>query len=213
MKEENKIFPENIIKIKDEYYYCINDIIYKGEKCEIYRGKESSNDIIGLNNSLSSSLSICVKSEPPFLKYPELSKEYLILNSLQKYLDKDINGNIPCPFIPKIYNFYQNNDSPSFLIEQLLGSSIDTIFKMCHRKFSIMSTLIIIKQMLEITSAVPHSRGKCTVYRCYLHTLTEEVRAVLQHFRKGDIEHEMLSKSGQMESCFHCIILPFIVLT
>ncbi len=158
MKEENKIFPENIIKIKDEYYYCINDIIYKGEKCEIYRGKESSNDIIGSNNSLSSSLSICVKSEPPFLKYPELSKEYLILKSLQKYLDKDINGNIPCPFIPKIYNFYQNNDSPSFLIEQLLGSSIDTIFKMCHRKFSIMSTLIIIKQILEIIQKL-HEKG------------------------------------------------------
>ena len=161
MKEENEIIPENIIKIKDEYFYCINDIIYKGEKCEIYRGKQYSNIIIDSNNSTNSynsSLSICVKREPPFLKYPELSKEYSILNYLQKFLEKDSNGNIPCPFIPKIYNFYQNNDSPSFLIEQLLGSSIDTIFKMCHKSFSIMSTLIIIKQILEIIQKL-HEKG------------------------------------------------------
>lgn len=150
MKEKNDIIPENIIVIKDEYYYCINNLIYKGQKSEIYRGRQKTNNIIDSNNSYSSTLTICVKKEPPFLKYPELEKEFSILEKLQVFLEKDENGNILCPFIPKIYKFYKSVDSPSFLIEQLLGNSIDTIFKMCGRKFSIMATLNVIKQMLDI---------------------------------------------------------------
>ena len=150
MKEKSDITPENIIVIKDEYYYCINNLIYKGEKSEIYRGRQKTNNIIDSNNSYSSALTICVKKEPPFLKYPELEKEYLILEKMQTFLEKDETGNIPCPFIPKIYKFFKSDDSPSFLIEQLLGNSVDTIFKMCRRKFTIMATLNIIKQMLDI---------------------------------------------------------------
>ena len=158
MKEPNIIIPENIIVIKDEYYYCTNNIIYKGEKSEIFRGKQKTSKIIDLNNSLTPSLSICVKKEFPFLKYPELSKEHSILEYLQQFLEKDKNGNIPCPFIPKIYNFYPSSESPSFLIEQLLGSSIGTVFKMCNRKFSIISTLIIIQQILQIIQKL-HEKG------------------------------------------------------
>ena len=150
MKERSDITPENIIVIKDEYYYCINNLIYKGQKSEIYRGRQKTNNIIDSNNSYSSALTICVKKEPPFLKYPELEKEYLILEKMQTFLEKDETGNIPCPFIPKIYKFFKSDDSPSFLIEQLLGNSVDTIFKMCRRKFTIMATLNIIKQMLDI---------------------------------------------------------------
>ena len=40
MKEPTEIIPENIIIIKDKYYYCTNNIIYKGKKSEIYRGKQ-----------------------------------------------------------------------------------------------------------------------------------------------------------------------------
>ena len=158
MDEPNSIIPENIVIIKDEYYYCTNNLIYKGEKCEIYRGKQKSNNIIDSNNIYGPSLSICVKKEFPFLKYPELAKEHSMLEYLQKYLEKDINGNIPCPFIPKLYKFYPSIDSPSFLIEELLGSSVDTIFKMCKRKFTIMSTLLIIKQMLKIIQNL-HEKG------------------------------------------------------
>ena len=158
MDEPNSINPENIIIIKDEYYYCTNNLIYKGKKCEIYRGKKKSNNIIDSNNLSGPSLSICVKKEFPFLKYPELEKEHSMLEYLQKYLEKDINGNIPCPFIPKLYKFYPSIDSPSFLIEELLGSSVDIIFKMCNRKFTIMSTLLIIKQILNIIQKL-HEKG------------------------------------------------------
>ena len=49
-------------------------------------------------------------------------------------------------------------------------------------------------------SAVPHGRGESSVNRSYLHTFTEEIGTMLQHFRKGDIEHEMLGKPRKMES-------------
>ena len=158
MKEKSDITPENIIVIKDEYYYCINNLIYKGEKSEIYRGRQKTNNIIDSNNSYSSALTICVKKEPPFLKYPELDIEFNILNYLQQFLQEDENGFIPCPFVPQIYNYYHNNDSPSFLIEKLYGNSLNAIFKMCKYKFSFMSSLILMEQMISIIESL-HSKG------------------------------------------------------
>ena len=158
MKDSKGIMPENIIIIKDEYYYCTNNLIYKGDKCEIYAGREKTAYIIDSNNSYAPSLSICVKKEPPYLKYPKLIKESSNLKSLQKFLEKDENGNIPCPFIPKMYNYYPSSKTSSFLVEQLLGNSVDTIFKMCNRKFSLMSSLIIIKQILQIIQNL-HEKG------------------------------------------------------
>ena len=155
MKESAAIIPENIIIIKDEYYYCTNNIIYKGEKSEIFKGKQKINNMINLTNS---GFDCCIKRELPFLKYPELSKEYSTLNYLQRYLEKDNNGIVPCPFIPKIFNYYPSSESSSFLIQQLLGSSIDTIFKICQKKFSLMSSIIIIQQMIKIIQKL-HEKG------------------------------------------------------
>lgn len=158
MDEEIKIIPENIVIIKDDYYYCTNDLIYKGRKSEIYRGREKKDNPLEINNPYASPFTICVKKEPPYIKYPELSNEHSILNYLQEFLEKDINGNIKCPFIPKLYDFYPNKDNPSFLIQQLLGSSIDTVFKMCNRKFSIMTSLILVQQMINIIQKL-HENG------------------------------------------------------
>ena len=158
MRDSNDVLPENIIIIKDEYYYCTDNLIYKGDKCQIYGGREKTSNMIDSNNSYSPSLSICVKKEPPFLQYPKLIKESSNLKKLQKFLEKDENGNIPCPFIPKMYNYYPSSDTPSFLVEELLGNSVDSIFKMCNRKFSIMSSLIIVKQILKIIQNL-HEKG------------------------------------------------------
>ena len=159
MKDSEKdIIPENIIIIRNEYYYCTNDIIYKGNKAEIYKGRDKSNFIISSNNSYDTSFSICIKKEPPFLKYPELEKEYYILNYLQKFLNEEKKGSPSSTYIPKIYNFYHNDDSPSFLIEKLYGNSVDSIFKMCKRKFSLKVSLILVQQMLGIIRSL-HEKG------------------------------------------------------
>ena len=150
MEKSTEITPENIIIIKDEYYYCTNHLIYKGNKSEIYKGNKKTSNSFDLYEFYGTSLPVCIKVEKPFLKYPELSKEYSILNYLQKFLEKDSNNQIQCPFIPIIYNYYPRIDTPSYLVTQLLGSSVDTIFKMCHRKISIMSSLILVQQMVRI---------------------------------------------------------------
>ena len=159
--QQKEIIPENIIIIKDEYYYCTNDIIYKGNKSEIYKGREKSNFIISSTNSYDTSFSICIKKEPPFIKYPELQKEYNILKYLQKFIPGGEMGDPFHPtttYIPKIYNYFHNDNSPSYLIEKLYGNSLDSIFKMCKKNFSLKCTIILIQQMLRIIQSL-HDKG------------------------------------------------------
>ena len=151
MEDPEGIKAENIIIIEDEYFYCTNDLLYKGNKSEIYKGREKSELKLNSNNSYSIPFTICIKKENPYLKFPELETEFNILNYLQEFI-------VPCPFLPKIYKYYHNEDSPSFLLEKLYGNSLDSIFKMCKYNFSFMSTLILMEQMIGIVESL-HSKG------------------------------------------------------
>ena len=158
MEDPEGIKAENIIIIEDEYFYCTNDLLYKGNKSEIYKGREKSELKLNSNNSYSIPFTICIKKENPYLKFPELETEFNILNYLQEFLNKNEDGIVPCPFLPKIYKYYHNEDSPSFLLEKLYGNSLDSIFKMCKYNFSFMSTLILMEQMIGIVESL-HSKG------------------------------------------------------
>ena len=158
MEDPEGIKAENIIIIEDEYFYCTNDLLYKGNKSEIYKGREKSELKLNSNNSYSIPFTICIKKENPYLKFPELETEFNILNYLQEFLNKNEDGIVPCPFLPKIYKYYHNEDSPSFLLEKLYGNSLDSIFKMCKYNFSFMSTLILMEQMIRIVESL-HSKG------------------------------------------------------
>lgn len=141
-------YPENIKIINDKFFYCTDDLIYKGNKSEIYKGRYMTEYKITSNNSYDTSFSICVKKEPPYLKFPELETEYNILDYLRKFFKKE--GIEPFSFVPEIYDHYHNVDSPSYLIEKIYGNSVNTIFKMCKYKFSLMSSLLLMEQMLQI---------------------------------------------------------------
>ena len=158
MEDPEGIKAENIIIIEDEYFYCTNDLLYKGNKSEIYKGREKSELKLNSNNSYSIPFTICIKKENPYLKFPELETEFNILNYLQEFLNKNEDGIVPCPFLPKIYKYYHNENSPSFLLEKLYGNSLDSIFKMCKYNFSFMSTLILMEQMIGIVESL-HSKG------------------------------------------------------
>lgn len=51
MEDSQKLVPENIINIKDEYFYCTNNLIYKGNKSEIYKGNTKSDITINTRSS------------------------------------------------------------------------------------------------------------------------------------------------------------------
>ena len=143
-------YPENIkiIDNKDKkYFYCTDDLIYKGNKSEIYKGRYVTEYKITSNNSYDTSFSICVKKEPPYLKFPELETEYNILDYLQKYFNEKKEEIDPFSFVPEIYDYYHNVDSPSYLIQKIYGNSVNTIFKMCKYKFSLMSSLLLMEQI------------------------------------------------------------------
>ena len=176
-KQEDAIIPENIRLINGGFFYCINDLIFKGNRSEIYSGKKdlnyipisSSSSYISKppkksndsNNLISKSQSeieenqnqenlfqislYCIKKEPPFLKHPQLYKEYSILNYLQKYItDKNFS------FIPKLYKFYPNEESDSFLITELLGTSVEKLFEFTKKKFPPLVSLEIISKIMDV---------------------------------------------------------------
>ena len=53
------------------------------------------------------------------------------------------------------------------------------------------------------TSSVPYCRWKRTIYGSYLHSLTEVLGTILQHFRKNDIEAVVFAEIRQVKTCFH----------
>ena len=169
-KQGGVLIPENIRLINGGYYYCFNDLIFKGIRSEIYSGKKDS-DYIQMSSSSSyisqqqksksnnqdqlkneeeqeNPLQVqlyCIKKEPPFLKHPQLNKEYSILSYLQKYInDKNFN------FIPKLYKFYPNEESDSFLITELLGTSVEKLFEITKKKFPPLVSLEIISKIMNI---------------------------------------------------------------
>ena len=164
MNDSQEIIPENIVEIKNikntkkQYYYCINDLLYKGNKSEIYKGRDNLVSKISSSNSYDISFTLCIKKELPFLKYPELETEHNILNHLQKFLNKNEEGTIPCSFVPKLHDYFHNDDSPSYLIEELYGNSLNSIFKMCKYKFSLLSSIILIEKMFSIIQSL-HETG------------------------------------------------------
>lgn len=229
MFERKEIKPENVVIISEGYKYCINDKIFKGTNCDIYKGynipqlsgvssprelNDPSISQLNLNNTSNnininsilkanktSEKFICIKKEPPFLKRPQLESEVYTLTYLQKFIPKDINEittinlnkdnnntnnndnkpkfsgftmnlmevintvsnnqvnlnslqnnpSIKFSFIPKLFRYYPSKEADSYLIEELLGTSVETIFEMSHHHFSPLISLYLVKQMLEIT--------------------------------------------------------------
>lgn len=84
-------------------------------------------------------------------KHPQLPFEYMAYKKLNK--NGDAVG------IPKLYYFRNIPGRPVHaLVMELLGPSLESLFNKCDRKFSLQTTLMIARQLVERIEFV-HSRG------------------------------------------------------
>lgn len=133
-KKDNK--KENEIVISDNYKLFSNQKLGSGAFGDIYKG-----EIIKTKEQIAFKIEV-VKDQ----KTQQLQYETKILTALQGELG-----------IPKIY-FYGSQGKYNILIMELLGLSLEDMFKKCNRVYTLKSTLLLANQIIDRIEAI-HAKG------------------------------------------------------
>ncbi len=125
---------ETELSIDKDIVLFLNKQLGKGGFGQIYKGEYTkSHTPIGIKVEIINS-------------HPHLESEYNILNTLQ--------GGIG---IPKIYKFISTKEK-NYLIMELLGKSLDTLYSICKKSFDMKTIIKIAIQMIERIEYI-HSKG------------------------------------------------------
>ncbi|KAL7416112.1 kinase-like domain-containing protein [Mrakia frigida] len=111
---------------------------------------EGSFGVIFEGTNLLNSQTVAIKFEPRKSDAPQLRDEY------RSY--KILSG---CPGIPQVY-YFGNEGLHNILVIDLLGPSLEDLFDMCGRKFSIKTVVMTAKQMLTRVQTI---HEKNLIYR------------------------------------------------
>ncbi|KAF2722442.1 kinase-like protein [Polychaeton citri CBS 116435] len=111
---------------------------------------EGSFGVIFEGTNLLNNTAVAIKFEPRKSDAPQLRDEYRTYKIL-----------VGCPGIPNVYYFGQEG-LHNILVIDLLGASLEDLFDMCGRKFSIKTVVQVAKQML---SRVQTIHEKNLIYR------------------------------------------------
>lgn len=103
---------------------------------------EGSFGVIFEGTNLLNSQTVAIKFEPRKSDAPQLRDEY------RTY--KILSG---CPGVPQVYYFGQEG-LHNILVIDLLGPSLEDLFDMCGRKFSIKTVVMTAKQMVRFSKAI-----------------------------------------------------------
>ena len=122
------------IKLGQNYKINLNKKLGSGAFGEIYRGGLQIYNDLGIN--IKTNDEVAIKMEPTKSKHPQLAYESKIL----KYLQGGVG-------VPNVY-YYCNKGAYNFMVIDLLGPSLEDLFIMCKRKFSLKSVLQIGSQMV-----------------------------------------------------------------
>ena len=119
----------------DKYEIDYSKLIGKGAFGEIYLGKHKKTQ---------KDLAFKIEQNNPDFSY--LLNEYKVYRKLRDYNK-----------IPKIYDCFQN-DNKNYLVMEILGKSLDSIFKSYNKKFSLPTVLNLGIQFLDIIEYI-HSKN------------------------------------------------------
>ncbi|EAR95573.2 kinase domain protein (macronuclear) [Tetrahymena thermophila SB210] len=102
----------------------------------------------GIN--LNTNMEVAVKLEPAKTKHPQLFFEV----KLYQYLQRD--ANVADKGIPNVY-YAATEREYNIMVMDLLGPSLEDLFNMCNRKFTVKTTLMLADQLIQRVSYV-HSK-------------------------------------------------------
>jgi serine/threonine protein kinase len=117
-------------KILDDQYEIIKEL-NKGAFGKIFLGKNISNKE-----------TVAIKREKYVSKRP-------IKIDIEYRLYKRLNRKNPNFGVPKIYHYIKNNDY-HYMVMELLGDNLETVFEKCHGKFTLQTILCIAIQGLVL---------------------------------------------------------------
>ena len=123
LKEENS---KDMSYESERYSLDSKHLLGKGSFGSIYCGK-----------NLNSNEEVAIKIEPVNVEQPQLIYEYKIYKILE--------GGVG---FPKIYK-YKTEKNYNILVMELLGDSIETIFNKAQKKFSLLTCIMIVDQILS----------------------------------------------------------------
>ncbi|XP_030374027.1 casein kinase I isoform X4 [Scaptodrosophila lebanonensis] len=104
-----------------------------------------------LGKNLYNNEHVAIKMEPMKSKAPQLHLEYRFYKLLGSHADSAPDG------IPRIYHLGTCGGRYNAMVLELLGLSLEDLFNICSRKFSLKTVLMIAKQLLHRIEYV-HSR-------------------------------------------------------
>ncbi|XP_051863421.1 casein kinase I isoform X16 [Drosophila sulfurigaster albostrigata] len=104
-----------------------------------------------LGKNLYNNEHVAIKMEPMKSKAPQLHLEYRFYKLLGSHADNAPEG------IPRIYHLGTCGGRYNAMVLELLGLSLEDLFNICSRKFSLKTVLMIAKQLLHRIEYV-HSR-------------------------------------------------------
>ncbi|XP_070136914.1 casein kinase I isoform X6 [Drosophila bipectinata] len=104
-----------------------------------------------LGKNLYNNEHVAIKMEPMKSKAPQLHLEYRFYKLLGSHADNAPDG------IPRIYHLGTCGGRYNAMVLELLGLSLEDLFNICARKFSLKTVLMIAKQLLHRIEYV-HSR-------------------------------------------------------
>jgi len=120
--------------------YVLGKKLGNGSFGEVYQGKEKN-----------SKHNVAIKLEPISNKNPILHHEYSVYTEVYQ----------PNRGVPRIYH-YGNEDEYRVLVMDLLGPSLEDLFNLCHRKFSLKTTLMLADQFI---SRIEYLHSKYYIHR------------------------------------------------
>ena len=127
----NQILLKDEISIGTDYILQLKNKIGSGSFGEVYKGKN-----IKLNKDIAIKIETIKKNHHPRLKYEA---------DVLKYLQ---GGGCPSPLgIPTLYDFI-TLEGRNYMMMELLGPSLEDLFDLCQRKFSLKTILSLGDQML-----------------------------------------------------------------
>ena len=137
LKIDKKAMSSTSLDIRVAGRYRLGTLLGRGSFGEIYLGTDVQNGS-----------EVAIKLEPKRASYPQLAYEYRLYRILH---GKEKTNSVG---IPKVYWFGREGDY-LVMVMDVLGPSLEDLFNLCGRSFSLKTVTLLAEQMIERVVSYP----------------------------------------------------------